>query len=202
VGSKLCGTEKSLAGEERLGLQAVDEPGALLHGLVPAPPKIDHQLDTVVIDWMTKNATNLMKHLAMKLVAKTQQDWFDIFLTLFIIINNIEYVCGAQEEFMSAWTDRLRDVSAPPIRSNPADIAQGPNAIPLQAPMASRCINFSKKWLEEWKWSAEKLLHVYRTYFRKKFPFTRGASRSAAEEARLDFEEKAYVDRMINLRGK
>lgn len=56
--------------------------------------------------------------------------------------------------------------------------------------------------MEEWQWSAKKLLHVYRTYFRKKFPFKQGAIDTAADEAAVDDEGRIYLHRMMELKGK
>ncbi|KAH6662142.1 hypothetical protein B0J14DRAFT_571163 [Halenospora varia] len=180
VGSKLCGTEKSLVGAELLGISVVQEPGQLLDRLIPAPPKIDHQLDSMVIEWMCENATALMRSLARKLIAKKRKDWFEVFLTMLILTNNIEYVYGMQKEFMEGWFT-LMDVGFMDIR--------GPT-----------CIKASKLWMEEWQWSAKKLLHVYRTYFRKKFPFKQGAIDTAADEAAVDDEGRTYLHRMMELK--
>lgn len=84
-------------------MSVVQEPGQLLDRLIPAPPKIDHQLDSMVIEWMCENATALMRSLARKLIAKKRKDWFEVFLTMLILTNNIEYVYGMQKEFMEGW---------------------------------------------------------------------------------------------------
>jgi hypothetical protein len=110
VGSKLCATEKSLTGVEILGMTIVQEPGQLLDRLIPAPPKIDHQLDSMVIEWMCETASKLMSYLARKLIAKKRRDWFEVYLTIFVLLNNIEYVYGMQKEFMMGWF-AIKDVS-------------------------------------------------------------------------------------------
>jgi hypothetical protein len=46
------------------------------------------------------------------------------------------------------------------------------------------------------------MLHVYRTYFRKKFPFKPSAIETAADEAAVGDEDRAYLNRMIELKGK
>jgi hypothetical protein len=105
VGSKLCATEKSLVGTELLGMEVVRTPG-LLHNLIPVPPKIDNQMDAVVINWMIATATRLMGVFSRKLVSKKGL-WFEIFLTIFILINNIEYVYGVQEKFASMFLENV-----------------------------------------------------------------------------------------------
>ncbi|PVH80969.1 hypothetical protein DL98DRAFT_515097 [Cadophora sp. DSE1049] len=118
VGSKLCATEKSLVGSETLGMSVVQEPGQLFDRLIPAPPKIDHQLDSMVIEWMTELSTKPMSAFARKLIAKKRRDWFEVFLTLFIIVNNIEYVYGMQKEFMMGWFVLKYDIRGPALHQS------------------------------------------------------------------------------------
>jgi hypothetical protein len=56
--------------------------------------------------------------------------------------------------------------------------------------------------MQEWKWSAEKILHVYRTYFKKKFPFMGETEKLAADEASLGDDDRLYLHRMIELGGE
>lgn len=42
----------------------------------------------------------LMTLLWRKVCAKKREDWFEVFLTGFILINNIEYVYGIQKAFV------------------------------------------------------------------------------------------------------
>jgi len=56
--------------------------------------------------------------------------------------------------------------------------------------------------MQEWKWSAEKILHVYRTYFKKKFPFTGETEKLAADEASLGDDDRLYLHRMVELGGE
>lgn len=60
----------------------------------------------------------------------------------------------------------------------------------------------SQLWMDEWQWSAKKLLHVHQIYFRKKFPFTKRTIESAADEAALNNDDdRAYLRHMVELKG-
>ncbi len=104
VGSKICAVEKALVGDELLGMTNVQYPGHTIDNLVPVSPKIDHQLDTVVIDWMSDRGAKLMQEFSRKLVRK-KAHWFEIYLAMFIMLNNIEYVYGQQKVFCADFLD-------------------------------------------------------------------------------------------------
>ena len=71
---------------------------------IPIPPVLDHQCDAAIIHWMRILGTQLITLLWQKVSAKKRQDWFEIFLTGFILINNIEYVYGLQKEYVDLYS--------------------------------------------------------------------------------------------------
>lgn len=71
---------------------------------VPIPPVLDHQCDTVIIQWMEGLGSQLITRFGQKVCARKQEDWLEVFLTGFILINNIEYVYGIQKEFVHMYS--------------------------------------------------------------------------------------------------
>ena len=71
---------------------------------IPIPPVLDLQCDTAIIHWMRSLGTQLITLLWQKVSARKRQDWFEVFLTGFILINNIEYVYGLQKEYVQMYS--------------------------------------------------------------------------------------------------
>jgi len=105
----------SLRGEQTLNIAPlVGDDNAHDHGNIPIPPMLDYQLDTVAIKWMRDTMKNMLKVLWEVLKSHSEGSWFDVFLVMFILLNNLEYVYEAQLEYAqqhgAARADR--DVSA------------------------------------------------------------------------------------------
>jgi hypothetical protein len=96
--SRMCARDRGLDGEETLGQEKVADSSSPFYNQVPIPPMLDHQCDTVTIKWMGKLAAALIKTLWKKLSDKKRDDWFEVFLTVFTMVNNVEYVYGIAKE--------------------------------------------------------------------------------------------------------
>jgi hypothetical protein len=65
-------------------------------GIIPVTPMIDTQLDEIIIrDLLGPLRIALLKGLKHKIEAKRREDWFEIYLTIFLVICNFEWI----------WTD-------------------------------------------------------------------------------------------------
>lgn len=103
-GSELCQHKPSFDGTETLGLDVVTDPASSIYMQIPIPPVLDHQCDAVIIQWMELFGSQLINLLWRKICARKQQDWFEVFLTGFILINNIEYVYGLQRDYVRMYS--------------------------------------------------------------------------------------------------
>lgn len=99
--SRMCARNRGLDGEETLGQQKVADPSSPFYNQVPIPPMPDHQCGTVTIKWMSTIATALIKTLE-KLSDKKRDDWLEVFLTVFIMVNNVEYVYGIAKNWLTS----------------------------------------------------------------------------------------------------
>lgn len=99
VGSKICAVEKTLVGKEVLGMTAVKDADSPLNNLIPIPPMLDHQADTVTIGWMEEQGAKLLTNLCKKILARKRGAWFEIFLTVFVMLNNLEYIYGQSKMY-------------------------------------------------------------------------------------------------------
>ena len=71
---------------------------------IPIPPVLDHQCDTLIIGIMKAHGTDLLKLLWRAVCEKKRAAWFEIFLTIFTLNNNIEYVYGIQKEWAQMYS--------------------------------------------------------------------------------------------------
>lgn len=100
TGSKLCANERSLTGAELLGLTPVEDVTSHLYGHVPIPPVLDYQCDSVAIEWMKSLTTDLLEAMTSRIKKRQHSEWFEIFLTIFVLLNNLEYVYDKQTAFL------------------------------------------------------------------------------------------------------
>ncbi|KAJ4300110.1 hypothetical protein N0V88_002779 [Collariella sp. IMI 366227] len=80
-----------ICGPENLGISSINDTASPHHGKIPIPPIMDTQLDQIVIQ-------NILTPLRAKMVEKFEnlinpvkpEVWFDIYLSVFILLNHIE----------------------------------------------------------------------------------------------------------------
>ncbi|EPS40159.1 hypothetical protein H072_6031 [Dactylellina haptotyla CBS 200.50] len=102
VGAHLNATERSLCGDELLGMppNIIDDATSFLFGYVPIPPQLDNQLDNLIIKGMVSNASHLLKTIWTKFKAKKKTDWLELWVTTYIILNTVEFVLKSQQAYV------------------------------------------------------------------------------------------------------
>lgn len=100
AGSRFIAAPRSLRGKNTLGLEPVVDRDAHDLGLIPIPPMLDYQLDTIAIRWMENTMIEMLKRLWKTLLGHRRSSWFDVFLVIFILLNNLEYVYEAQLQYI------------------------------------------------------------------------------------------------------
>ncbi|KAF8545247.1 hypothetical protein BDD12DRAFT_161379 [Trichophaea hybrida] len=111
AGSRFIAAPRSLRGKDTLGLKPIVEEDAHDLGLIPIPPMLDYQLDTIAIRWMEKTMATMLKKLWKTLISHDSNSWFDVFLVIFILLNNLEYVYGAQLQYIQEHGAQIRETS-------------------------------------------------------------------------------------------
>ncbi|KAL8375994.1 hypothetical protein RB595_007211 [Gaeumannomyces hyphopodioides] len=111
TGANLAHVERGLAGEQTLDIKQVQDEKSALNGLIPIPPMLDLQIDTVIIRWMCVVQDDLMKDVFKKIRDKDKQHFLDIFLAIFVLCCTAECVACEQEEFVKEYaTSKETDV--------------------------------------------------------------------------------------------
>ena len=79
-----------IIGPQTLGIPHVGDPGS---EFIPITPMMDVQLDQIVIqDFLIPLSKRLLSELQIKMYAGRREDLFDIFLTVYILATNIEFL--------------------------------------------------------------------------------------------------------------
>ena len=91
---------RTLSGSSTLGLDVIRDPDAHDNGYIPIPPMLDYQLDTSAMEWMENMMKPMLKLLWKILLARSKKEWFNIFLTFFILLDSLETVYGAQVRYV------------------------------------------------------------------------------------------------------
>lgn len=92
-------------------MTVIDVEDAPDYGHIPIPPMLDYQLDTIMIKWMEKNMKLMLKQLWNLLLRREKKDWFEVFLTLFILIHNLEVVYESQVDYINQHGSTVRTAS-------------------------------------------------------------------------------------------
>lgn len=98
--SRLAAEGFGIVGNETFDIPKVDNKNSPYYGTVPIPPILDHQLDTVGIRYMLKLKDNVLKTLKNRMSRRRQTQWYEVFLTIFVLLHNLEYVYRAQYQYM------------------------------------------------------------------------------------------------------
>ena len=90
-----------MTGSETLDMQPVNNPKFSIHGKAPVPNIIDYQIDTLMIHYMQRLMKDLTKGLKKLIFSRSPTgNWYEIFLTVFILICTLEHVYMAQISYL------------------------------------------------------------------------------------------------------
>ena len=78
-------------GEDTLGVERISDQTNPRNGKIPIPPMMDTQLDQVVIaEVLEPLKKKLLERFEAKIALNLPEDWFEIYLSSFIILNHVE----------------------------------------------------------------------------------------------------------------
>jgi hypothetical protein len=91
-----------VCGEDTLGFEPPSEKSNPWKGIIPVNPIMDQQLDQIVIRYLL---TPLRDYILTKLHSrlesreKAKKHWFEIYLTMFVLLNNAETQLSMERQF-------------------------------------------------------------------------------------------------------
>ena len=80
-------------------IHVVQDPNSIHHGQRPVPPVLDHQLDVLMIVEMVKMKTFVLEKVKNMIQTRGRSHWFETYLTIFILLSNLQYVYRSQERW-------------------------------------------------------------------------------------------------------
>lgn len=102
VASRFIETPWHILGQETLGMLPDTRYGSPYHGRVPVTPMMDTQIDNIVVYHLLEPQwKKLRKIVRTKLLEHKKQDWFELQLTLFILLNHVELTTAHDMDFSS-----------------------------------------------------------------------------------------------------
>ena len=87
-----------LSGHEELGLGPIADPNSPLHGRIPIPPMLDAQMDSILMGFMKSRQRRGLSKLKALMMSHSKENWFMIFLTIIVLLSNLEFLFEHQME--------------------------------------------------------------------------------------------------------
>jgi hypothetical protein len=89
--SRMIEIEWEMCGPDTLGVSRITDETNPRKGKIPIPPMMDTQLDQIVIkEVLYPLKKKFLDRFEAKISPMRTEDWFDIYLTSFIVLNHIE----------------------------------------------------------------------------------------------------------------
>ena len=90
-GSRLIEAPWRICGHETLGMDVCVDINSPYYGRIPVTPIMDFQIDNIAIHYLLMPwKAKLLKELQKKILANRKEDWLEIHLTMFVLLNNVE----------------------------------------------------------------------------------------------------------------
>lgn len=99
IGTRMAQEFFCVMEENDFNIHVVQDPNSIHNGQRPVPPVLDHQLDVLMIIEMVKMKTVILKKLKKMIKTRSRSHWFEAYLTIFILLSNLQYVYLSQERW-------------------------------------------------------------------------------------------------------
>ncbi|RSL59738.1 hypothetical protein CEP51_013881 [Fusarium floridanum] len=142
-----------------------------IQGRYPVPSVLDFQLDTLCIQHMQKLMKAVSRGLKKIIFSKDRQSrWYEIFLTIFVLLVSVEQVYLTQYEYLKGATIANDQV----------------NIFARASPVTSHMVSL-------WRASAKNLLYHYRCIMKATLPFSPSFKLENEGYALLDADAMQYI---------
>jgi hypothetical protein len=197
VGSRLNSSERSVSGLDEA--EPIDDENSILDKVNPIPPRLDYQLDMAVADLQKAQLNVILKRLGKEAKASTSnQDaansWWELFLAVFILMQNAQFVHKTQKEFptyiLASFYVSLMSCSSTRNQVHMRCELTSPQT------RAKEIQKESTRMIDKWEISAPNIADVFLYYCRRHFggsPFRVTAIGTASEKARLQKNELNFL---------
>ncbi|RTE77836.1 hypothetical protein BHE90_007718 [Fusarium euwallaceae] len=150
IGARMAQEFFCVVEDNDFDIKVVDDRNSIHHGQCPVPPVLDHQLDVLMIQKMIQMQDEILADIERVIRSRNSRTrWYEIYLTIFVMLANLQYVYKSQERW---WEMHF-------------NTGKG-NAIGK----AYRSISY--KFMERYKFSSRNLLSHFRYGLKGPVPFT------------------------------
>ena len=87
-----------ISGHEALELRPIRDPSSPLYGRIPIPPMLDAQMDSILMGFMKSRQRRGLSKLKAMMMSHSKENWFMIFLTIIVLLSNLEFLYEHQNE--------------------------------------------------------------------------------------------------------
>jgi len=103
-----------ITGSETLGMQRDGDPASPYYGKVPVTPVMDSQIDSITIyKILMPLRKQILQELQKKVLENRRKDFLEIFLTMYILLHNIELTIAHDRWFAQRWNCKVGHDSPP-----------------------------------------------------------------------------------------
>ncbi|OXV10045.1 hypothetical protein Egran_02196 [Elaphomyces granulatus] len=167
----------TLYGSETLGVQQrlADKGVTYYDQAVPLPTFLNYQLDTLAMMCIQGYQKNIIKSLQAKIfTANRGKNWYEVFLTIFVLLGNLEHLYQAQRRYIQRHKKTGQD---------------------------SRVSFVSENMMGKWAYSAENLITHFRVVLGGSVPFSKIWDNSNESDfcPNLDDNARKYTRSVTNL---
>ncbi|KAF2202113.1 hypothetical protein GQ43DRAFT_448301 [Delitschia confertaspora ATCC 74209] len=143
----------------------------------PLPTAIGHQMDVAILKHINRIQKQLLKELKKKIFNPGIKPWYELFLTFFVLLCNLEYIHGSAERYMNVKRNTM---------------------------LEGQVSYIVKSQLEEWEFSASVLLQHFRCVLRGFLPLklARDNLEELRVQAKLDPLAVQFVSNLVSLLGE
>ncbi|KAJ4307514.1 hypothetical protein N0V84_012679 [Fusarium piperis] len=162
---------------DKLDVPILKDKRSPIEGRYPIPSVLDFQLDTLCIQHMQKLMKTVSRGLKKIIFSKERQSrWYEVFLTIFVLLVSVEQVYLTQYEYLRGATIANDEV----------------NIFARASPVTSHMVSL-------WRASAKNLLYHYRCIMKATLPFSPSFKLEDEGYALLDTQAVQYIRTMASL---
>ena len=90
VGSRIIERGWHIVGDESMGVKTMDDPSCPYYGTKPITMALDYQIDYTFMQDLRRRRDAVLRNLKARIMKRKREDWLEVFLTVFLILNSIE----------------------------------------------------------------------------------------------------------------
>jgi hypothetical protein len=168
-----------LPNENEFGIEVVKDKNSIHDGQCPVPPVLDHQLDALMIIRMIEWKNDIFRRMKKKIKDRARNCWFEVFLTTFVLLTNLQYVYQSQIRWWKLHFNTVRIRCQNPNPLFPTLIKR-PTLYGMwthRSQGAKNCIgeayrSYSYKFIQQYEHSAANLIAHFRYAYKGPVPFS------------------------------